>query len=90
MCAGNAGDLGSIPVATHSSSLAWKIPWTEDPGRLLVVFTATLISINRTWKQPKCPLQCQKRIKYLKIDLTKEIEELYTENDKTLKKLKKS
>ena len=22
-------------VATHSSSLAWKIPWTEEPGRLL-------------------------------------------------------
>ena len=21
-------------VATHSSNLAWKIPWTEEPGRL--------------------------------------------------------
>ena len=21
-------------VVTHSSTLAWKIPWTEDPGRL--------------------------------------------------------
>jgi len=21
-------------IATHSSILAWKIPWTEDPGRL--------------------------------------------------------
>ena len=21
-------------VASHSSTLAWKIPWTEDPGRL--------------------------------------------------------
>ena len=21
-------------VATHSSSLAWRIPWTEDPGGL--------------------------------------------------------
>ena len=36
----NAGDLGSIPgsgrkeMATHSSTLAWKIPWTEKPGRL--------------------------------------------------------
>ena len=39
----NAGDLGSIPgsgkslekeVATHSSILAWIIPWTEEPGRL--------------------------------------------------------
>ena len=44
----NAGDLGSIPgsgrspgedllekeMVTHSSILAWKIPWTEKPGRL--------------------------------------------------------
>ena len=39
----NAGDLGSIPVlgrspgggmATHSSILAWRIPWTEEPGGL--------------------------------------------------------
>ena len=39
----NAGDPGSIPgsgrflekeMATHSSILAWRIPWTEDPGRL--------------------------------------------------------
>ena len=36
----NAGDLSSIPgqkdllkkgMATHSSILAWKIPWTEEP-----------------------------------------------------------
>ena len=24
----------SLKNATHSSTLAWKIPWTEDPGRL--------------------------------------------------------
>ena len=39
----NVGDLGSIlgwedpieeGVATHSSILAWRIPWTEEPGRL--------------------------------------------------------
>ena len=38
----NAGDLGSIlgwedplekGVATHSSILSWRIPWTEEPGR---------------------------------------------------------
>ena len=22
-------------MATHSSTLAWKIPWTEEPGELL-------------------------------------------------------
>ena len=39
----NAGDPGLIPglgrslekgMATHSSVLAWRIPWTEEPGRL--------------------------------------------------------
>ena len=39
----NSGDPGSIPgledplekeMATHSSILAWKIPWTEEPGGL--------------------------------------------------------
>ena len=38
----NAGDAGLIPgsersleeeMATHSSILAWEIPWTEEPGR---------------------------------------------------------
>ena len=40
---GNARDLGSIAgwedpleegMATHSSVLAWRIPWTEEPGGL--------------------------------------------------------
>ena len=40
----NSGDLGLIPgsgrspgegMATHSSTLAWRIPWTEEPGGLL-------------------------------------------------------
>ena len=39
----NAGDLGLIPgledplrkgMATHSSILAWRIPWTEESGGL--------------------------------------------------------
>ena len=39
----NAGDLGLIPGSgrspgegngSHSSILAWKIPWTEEPGGL--------------------------------------------------------
>ena len=39
----NAGDPGSIPglgrspeegMATHFSILAWRISWTEEPGRL--------------------------------------------------------
>ena len=26
-------------MATHSSSLAWRIPWTEEPGRLQSVWS---------------------------------------------------
>ena len=26
-------DLLEKEMATHSSTLAWKIPWTEEPGR---------------------------------------------------------
>ena len=42
--AGDAEDVGLIPggedllekeMATHSSILAWEIPWTEEPGRLV-------------------------------------------------------
>ena len=27
-------DLLEKEMAPHSSTLAWKIPWTEEPGRL--------------------------------------------------------
>ena len=39
----SSGDPGSIlgsgrssgeEMATHSSILAWRIPWTEEPGKL--------------------------------------------------------
>ena len=39
----SAGDLGSFPgqedtlekgMAAHSSFLAWRVPWTEEPVRL--------------------------------------------------------
>ena len=26
--------VGNIPLATHSRILAWRIPWTEEPGSL--------------------------------------------------------
>ena len=52
--AGDAGDVGTIPgfdpwvgkdpmekeMATHSSILAWEIPWTEEPGGLQRVNSA--------------------------------------------------
>ena len=29
-----AGLFGEKAMAPHSSTLAWQIPWAEDPGRL--------------------------------------------------------
>ena len=52
----NAGDHGSISgsedplekeMATHSSSLAWRIPWTEKPGRLQSMGSQEL---DTTWQ----------------------------------------
>ena len=51
-------------MATHSSTLAWKIPWTEDPGGLQSMglrrggheftfnftFTFTFIHWRRKWQ----------------------------------------
>ena len=71
-CACNAGDVGSIPgsgrspgagLTTYSNILAWRIPWTEEPGGLqsmgsqrvrhnwaINAFTFTLVRIKRVRK----------------------------------------
>ena len=51
----NAGDTCSIPwedplekgMATHSSVLTWRIPWTEEPGRL------QSIGVTKSWTHLK-------------------------------------
>ena len=54
-------------MATHSSTLAWKIPWTEEPGRLqsmglLRVHTTERLhfhfSLSCTGEGNGNPLQC--------------------------------
>ena len=54
--AGDVGDVGSIlgqedpleeGMATHSGVLAWRIPWTEEPGRLRSV------GVAKSWTQLK-------------------------------------
>ena len=50
-------------MATHSSTLAWKIPWTEEPGRLQ---SKGSLRVGHGWAtSPSCigegngnPLQC--------------------------------
>ena len=54
----NAGDIRSLgredPLeegrATHSSVLAWRIPWTEEPGRLQSMGLQKLGVTEVTWK----------------------------------------
>ena len=53
-------------MATHSSILAWRIPWTEEPGRLqsmgsqgvrhdLVTKQQEQLITDKTWKEPRSP-----------------------------------
>ena len=51
---GDARDVGLIPVSgrspgvgngNHSSILAWKIPWTEEPGGLQSLAAFIIVSI---------------------------------------------
>ena len=50
-------------MAPHSSTLAWKIPWTEEPGRLqsmgsLRVGHDWATSLSRIRERNGNPLQC--------------------------------
>ena len=56
----NVRDMGSIPVlgrfpeeemATHSSILAWKILWTEEPGGLQSMGLQKGVGYNLATKQ---------------------------------------
>ena len=46
-------------MATHSNILAWRIPWTEEPGRLQSIglqesdMTEQLTRTLPTWAYPK-------------------------------------
>ena len=83
----NVGDLGSIPGSgrspgegngNYSSTLAWKSPWTEKPGRLQPVglqrvghdftftFTFFLFSIECMWHTQSDGNTCIKPIDTLK------------------------
>ena len=54
-------------VAPHSSTLAWKIPWTEEPGRLQSMgllgighdgVTSLALFTFMHWRGNINPLQC--------------------------------
>ena len=43
---GKLGAISEKAVAPHSSALAWKIPWTEEPGRL---WSMGLLRVGHDW-----------------------------------------
>ena len=47
-------------MATHSSFLAWRIPWTEEPGRLESTGSQSQILSKRLSKQKKSRMDYQK------------------------------
>ena len=36
-------DLLEKEMATHASILAWRIPWTEEPGRPQTMFSVQMV-----------------------------------------------
>ena len=58
--AGDVRDSGSIPglgrpleegIAIHSSILAWRVPWTEEPGRLQSIVVQR---VGHDWSDSAC------------------------------------
>ena len=64
-------------MAIHSSTIAWKIPWTEEPGSLQSMGSQR---VRHDWASSLSP--SLKRVKYLRINLNKELKDLYCEDNK--------
>ena len=45
-------DLLEKEMATHSSTLAWKILWTEEPGRLQSMWSDTTEQLHSLMSEP--------------------------------------
>ena len=43
-------------MATHSRILAWKIPWTEEPGRLQFTVSQSLLAYKNKWEKILCSM----------------------------------
>ena len=65
-------------MATHSSILAWKIPWTAEPGRL--PFTG-LQRVGHDWMRP--PWQCRRLQSWTRLSDWTELMSLFRVNTHT-------
>ena len=94
----NVGDLGLIPgsgrllekeMATHSSILAWRIPWTEEPGGLQSTGSQRVRhdwASDLTWLNLEKAREFQKKIFLCFIDHAKAFD--YVDHNKLWKALK--
>ena len=57
-------DLLEKKMATHSSILAWRIPWTEEPGRLQFMWSQR-VGHNRVTKNNTLNAFATCRISYI-------------------------
>ena len=44
-------------MAAHSSILAWRIPWTEEPGRLQSIMLQRVVIALKLLSTPECTNQ---------------------------------
>jgi len=51
----SSGHASEKAMAPHSSILAWKIPWTEEPGRLQSMGS---LRVGHDWATPSLSLSC--------------------------------
>ena len=52
-------------TATHSSILAWRIPWTEEPGRLLATGSQKMSDTTERLKQQQILFRLQDNYSHL-------------------------
>ena len=51
-------------MATHSNLLAWRIPWTEEPGRLLSIGSQRVVH-DWNWRDLACTTKLKREINSL-------------------------
>ena len=49
-------EVMGLAMAPHSSTLAWKIPWMAEPGRLQ--FMGSLLNVQKTKIMASSPIYC--------------------------------
>ena len=68
-------------MATHSNILAWRMPWTEEPGQLQSMGWRGRVKFQRLWTQEKSK-SCKNKFSFIEVQPGEEI--LFSLNVRTL------